>query len=586
MAKQARKTKNDKHSKLSTLRHSASHTLAAAVLDMCPGSKLGVGPATEDGFYYDFDLPNPISPEDLPKLEKKIRGIIARDLDISKSELPIDAAIEKARNESQDYKIELIQDLKAEGKTKVSYYTIGDFTDLCEGPHVNSTKDIGVVKLLSIAGAYWRGDENKPQLTRIYGTAFETQEKLDEYLKRLEEAKKRDHRLLGEQLDLFSFQPEGPGFVFWHPKGKFITKQVIQYMRQVLAKNNYQEVETPIILNEELWHKSGHWDNYKENMYFTSVDERNYAIKPMNCPGSVLIFKDSLHSYRDLPLRMAEFGLVHRHELSGVLHGLFRVRSFVQDDAHSFCTPEQIKDEIKNLLDTLKEVYKTFGFTKYKIELSTRPEKAIGSDELWEKSEKIMEEVAKEQKLKLSINEGAGAFYGPKFDFHIEDAIGRTWQLGTIQLDFSMPERLGATYIDSNGDKQNPVLIHRAILGSLERFIGILIEHYGGRMPLWLAPIQAIILSIGQDHIEYANQVSKSLEKAKLRVEVDDRNETLGKKIREAELKKVPYIVVIGDKEKENNSVAIRTVATNEQSTLSLEDGVKLIKKFKNPIKR
>lgn len=586
MTKQQRTRKVDKHTQLATLRHSASHAMAAVIQQMFPSAKFGIGPATAEGFYYDFELPRPLTPEDLPAIETKMRELIDADSPITKSISGIDQAIINAEQAGQNYKAELMRDLKTKGETQVTFYKSGEFIDLCEGPHVKSTKKIGAVKLLSVAGAYWRGDEKNPQLTRIYGTAFATADELAAYLIRLEEAKKRDHRLIGEQLDWFSFHPEGPGFVFWHSKGKFIADQILRYMRELLQQHHYQEISTPIILNEVLWHQSGHWDNYKDAMYFTQIDEQKYAIKPMNCPGSLLIFKNSLRSYRDLPMRVSEFGLVHRHELSGVLHGLFRVRAFTQDDAHIYCTPGQIKKEIRQLIQLTRGVYKTFGFKKYHIELSTRPAKSIGSDAIWEKSEKIMHEITAEEKLKVKINEGEGAFYGPKFDFHIEDALGRTWQLATIQLDFSMAERLGAYYIDQDGQKKTPVMIHRTIIGSLERFIGILIEHYAGVFPMWLAPLQAIILPIGKAQLTYAQQVADQLTKVKLRVGLDDRNESLDRKIRDAKLQKIPYILVVGEQEQQNQTVSIREITTDAQATETLATTVKKLRRFKSPIKK
>ena len=568
------------------IRHSASHVMAEAVQLLFPGAKFGIGPAIEDGFYYDFKLPRPLIPEDLPLIEVKMKELLAKDLPFEKTSLPIDDAINKSQSTPQIYKTELMQDLKKAGETQVTFYRSGEFVDLCEGPHVKTTREIGAVKLLSIAGAYWRGDEYNPQLTRIYGTAFATADELAAHLTRLEEAKKRDHRLIGEQLDWFSFHPEGPGFVFWHSKGKFIADQILRYLRELLQQHHYQEISTPIILNEALWHQSGHWDNYKDAMYFTQIDEQKYAIKPMNCPGSLLIFKNSLRSYRDLPMRVSEFGLVHRHELSGVLHGLSRVRAFTQDDAHIYCTPEQVKEEIRQLIQLTRGVYKTFGFKKYHIELSTRPAKSIGSDEVWEKSEKIMHEIAAEEKLKVKINAGEGAFYGPKFDFHIEDALGRTWQLATIQLDFSMAERLGAYYIDQDGQKKTPVMIHRTIIGSLERFIGILIEHYAGVLPMWLAPLQAIILPIGKTQLTYAQQVANQLTKVKLRVGLDDRNESLDRKVRDAKLQKIPYLLVVGDQEQQNQTVSIREITTDAQTTETLATTVKKLRRFKSPTKK
>ncbi|RLC37538.1 threonine--tRNA ligase [candidate division Kazan bacterium] len=570
MAKQTRKRKVDKKTDLGKIRHSASHILAEAVLNLYPNTKLGFGPATETGFYYDFDFKSPITDSDLEKIESEMLKLINEGRTFKKSEMTIAKALAWAKRNKQPYKIELIEGLKRDGHKQVTFYKSGSFVDLCEGPHVKSAKDIGAIKLLSLAGAYWRGDERNPQLTRIYGTAFAAKKDLDEYIKLREEAKKHDHRLIGEKLELFSFHPEGPGFPFWHPKGQRLFLTVLEYMREVLHKNGYGEIATPPILNVDLWHKSGHWDNYQNNMYFTEIDKQSYAIKPMNCPGGMLIFNHKLHSYRDLPIRTAEFGLVHRHELSGVLHGLFRVRSFTQDDAHIFCLPEQIKDEIKALIRMLQNVYKDFGFEDYRIELSTRPLKSIGSDAMWEKSEQIMREVAKEEKINIEVNEGEGAFYGPKFDFHVNDCLGRSWQLGTIQLDFSMPERLGAKYTDKDGTRKIPIVIHRAILGSIERFLGILIEHYGGILPLWLAPVQVKILPISNKHSKYVTKIAQELKTVNIRFETDDRNESLGKKIRDAELMKIPYMLIIGDKEAKVKSVAVRHIKQGDLKTMKI----------------
>lgn len=585
MVKQTRTKKADKHANLSKIRHSASHILAEVVLNLYPNAKLGFGPATETGFYYDFEFKKPITDDDLGCIESEMIKLINEGRTFKKYEMTITKALIWAKKDKQRYKVNQIEELKSQGHKKISLYSSlpatagrghdGDFTDLCEGPHVKNTKEIGAIKLLGLAGAYWRGDEKNKMLTRIYGTAFATQPELDEHLKMFEEAKKRDHRIIGEKLDLFSFHQEGPGFPFWHPKGKWLFETVQNYMRKMLLMAGYGEISTPPILNEELWHKSGHWDNYKESMYFTEIDDRRFAIKPMNCPGGVLVYNNQPHSYKDLPLRMAEFGLVHRHELSGVLHGLFRVRSFTQDDAHVYCTPEQIKDELKTLVQMVQQTYKDFGFTDYRIELSTRPEKSIGSNVMWNRAEKLMKEVAKESKLDYELNEGDGAFYGPKFDFHVLDSIGRSWQLGTIQLDFSMPERLGATYIDSSGNKQTPIMIHRAVLGSLERFIGILIEHYVGVLPLWLTPVQVKILPISDKHTKYIEKMTEDLQTAGIRFEVDNRNESLGKKIREAELAKVPYMLIVGDKEAKAKGVAVRHIERGDLKMMKISSLIK-----------
>lgn len=594
MVKQKRTKKIDKKQDLAKIRHSTSHILAEAVVNLYPDVKLGFGPAIENGFYYDFEFNKPITDADLIKIEIEMIKLLKEKRTFKKSTKTISSALSWAKKNKQPYKIDLIKDLKKAGHKQVSFYIslwakgpkgpeAGNFTDLCEGPHVNNSDDIKAFKLLSLAGAYWRGDENNPQLTRIYGTAFLSKKDLNQYLITIEEAKKRDHRLLGEQLDLFSFHPEGPGFPFWHSKGQFIFNKILEYMRNILKEYNYQEISTPIVLNEDLWHKSGHWDNYKEDMYFTQVDNKKYALKPMNCPGSILIFKNSLHSYRDLPLRVGEFGIVHRHELSGVLHGLFRARSFTQDDAHIYCTPDQIKDEIKLLIQMAQKVYKDFGFNKYRIELSTRPEKSIGSDTIWNKAEKILKQTVKDSKLDIIINEKDGAFYGPKLDFHIQDSLGRSWQLGTIQLDFFMAERLGATYIDKDGKKKHPIIIHRTIIGSAERFIGILIEHYVGSFPFWLAPVQAIILPISEKQNNYADKIMENLKEVGIRVVIDKRNESLGRKIRDAELQKIFYMLVIGPKEVKAKKVAIRDLVAGHLDTKSIPATVKYLSDFHFP---
>jgi len=585
MVKQKRTKKIDKKQDLAKIRHSASHILAEAVLNLYPDTKLGFGPAIDEGFYYDFEFYKPLSDDNLIKIESEMIKILKNKLEFKKEEKSIAQALIWAKKNKQPYKIDLIKELKKKGNKKVSFYNSGNFTDLCEGPHVKNSSDIKVFKLLSLAGAYWRGNENNIQLTRIYGTAFANQKDLKQYLAIIKEAKKRDHRILGEQLNLFSFHSEGPGFPFWHHKGLIIFNKVIEYMRYMLDKYNYQEIKTPIILSENLWHKSGHWDNYKENMYFTNIDKNNYAIRPMNCPGGILVYKNSLHSYKDLPLRIAEFGTDYRHELSGALHGLFRVRSFTMDDAHIYCTLDQVKDEIKTLIQLIQKVYKDFGFNNYYIELSTRPDKSIGSDVIWNKAEKIMKEIIKQEKLNVIINKGDGAFYGPKFDFHIQDSLGRSWQLGTVQLDFSMPEKLGATYIDKDGKKKTPIMIHRAILGSLERFIGILIEHYTGNLPYWLSPIQVIILPISNKQIVYSKKIMALCKQNNLRIKLDDRNESLGRKIRDAEMQKIPKILIIGPKEVKSNSITIRDFSKGDLGNKKLNQAIKHLTDFKSPIK-
>ncbi|QUH20274.1 threonine--tRNA ligase [Alkaliphilus sp. B6464] len=538
------------------LRHTSSHILAQAVKRLYPGTKLAIGPSVDNGFYYDFDSDHTFTPEDLEKIEKEMQNIVKEDLALEKFVLPRDEAIDFVKKQGEDYKVELIQDLP-EDET-ISFYRQGDFVDLCAGPHVPSTGKVKAIKLLNIAGAYWRGSEKNKMLQRIYGTSFTKKADLEEYLNRLEEAKKRDHRKIGKELDLFSLNEEGPGFPFFHPKGMVIRNILEDFWRSEHVKRGYDEIKTPVILNEQLWKQSGHWDHYKENMYFTNIDDMNYAVKPMNCPGSILMFDRKKHSYRDLPIRMGELGLVHRHELSGALHGLMRVRCFTQDDAHLFMLPEQIKDEIIGVIDFVDYVYNTFGF-KYHIELSTRPEDSMGSDEDWEIATSSLRAALEEKGLPYKINEGDGAFYGPKIDFHLEDCIGRTWQCGTIQLDFQMPQRFDLSYVGADGEKHRPIMIHRVIFGSIERFIGILIEHYAGKFPTWLAPVQVKILPITDKHLEYSLKLEKEMKQKGIRVEVDTRNEKIGYKIREAQLSRVPYMLVIGDKEVESGEVAVRS---------------------------
>jgi threonyl-tRNA synthetase len=547
---------------LDTIRHSLSHVMAAAVLEIFPDAKLGIGPAIENGFYYDFDLPRNLTPEDLPKIEAVMKKIISRDLAFVRTEEDVKKAYKAEEKLGEKYKAELIGDLIANGAKKVSFYSTGDFRDLCAGPHVAKTTDLKNVgfKLTKIAGAYWKGTEKNKMLQRIYAVAFENEKELRIYLNQMAEAEKRDHRKLGAELDLFSFKDAGVGFPFWHPKGMVLKNALLEYWRAEHRKAGYQEIQTPIILKEELWHKSGHWENYKDNMYFTEIDDEKYAIKPMNCPGGILIYKSNLYSYRDLPLRIAELGLVHRHELSGVLHGLFRVRSFVQDDAHIYCTEDQVEKELIAVIKLIRKMYKELGFSDYHIELSTRPEKSIGTKSMWDKAEAIMKKVTKDLDIKVKINAGDGAFYGPKFDFHIKDSIGRTWQCGTVQLDFSMPDRFELEYVDKDGKKKRPVMIHRTVLGSLERFIGILTEHYAGAFPLWLAPVQFSVISVGVSAKKYAKEVYAELIDAGYRAELKDENETVGKKIREAELQKIPQMLVIGDREVASKSVAIRKI--------------------------
>lgn len=541
---------------LDKVRHSTSHILAYAVKELFGDVKFAIGPTIEDGFYYDFDLGDrTFTPEDLKKIEKKMEEIIKKKLDFEKTELPVKEALKKVAD--QPYKVELITDLEKTGETSVSFYTVGDFTDLCRGPHVENTKELGNFKLMKIAGAYWRGDEKNKMLQRIYGTAFETKQELADYLKLLEEAEKRDHKKLGRELGLFSFHEEGPGFPFFKPKGMIVWNELLDYWREMHSKFGYKEIKTPIMLSRSLWETSGHWENYRENMYESKIDDTEFAIKPMNCPGGMLMYGEDLHSYRDLPLRMGEIGLVHRHELSGVLAGLFRVRVFHQDDAHIFMRSDQIKDEILGVLDLVEKMYSVFGLS-YHLELSTRPEKSIGSDEAWETATAGLKEALDSTGKEYKVNEGDGAFYGPKIDIHIKDAIGRTWQCGTIQLDMNLPERFDLNYIDSDGKEKRPVMIHRVIYGSVERFFGILIEHYAGAFPTWLSPVQCVIIPVSEKFAGYAAEVKSKLSDAGIRVELDDSDESLGKRVRNAEKQKAPYILVIGEKEVESRSVAIR----------------------------
>ncbi len=551
------------------LRHTSSHILAQAVKRLYPSTKLAIGPSVENGFYYDFDSEHTFTPEDLEKIEKEMAKIVKEDLALEKFVLPKDEAIEFVKKQGEDYKVELIEALP-EGE-EISFYRQGDFVDLCAGPHVPSTGKVKAIKLLSIAGAYWRGDEKNKMLQRIYGTSFTKKADLEEHLNRLEEAKKRDHRKIGKELDLFSLREEGPGFPFFHPKGMVVRNILENFWREEHVKRGYDEIKTPIILNERLWKQSGHWDHYKENMYFTKIDDGDYAVKPMNCPGAILMFDRKKYSYRDFPIRMGELGLVHRHELSGALHGLMRVRTFTQDDAHIFMLPDQIKDEIIGVIDFVDYVYNTFGF-KYHIELSTRPEDSMGSDEEWDLAIGSLKAALDEKGLAYKINEGDGAFYGPKIDFHLEDCIGRTWQCGTIQLDFQMPQRFDLSYVGSDGQEHRPIMIHRVIFGSIERFIGILIEHYAGKFPAWLAPVQVKILPITDKHFDYAYKLEKEMKAKGIRVELDSRNEKIGYKIREAQLSKVPYMLVIGDKEMESGEVAVRSRDKGELGAIKVEN--------------
>lgn len=559
------------------LRHSVAHLLAAAVMDLWPNTKRAIGPAIENGFYFDFEFKKPITEQDLPKIEKKMREILPKWDNFSRHLL--DAKEAKKQYPKNQFKHEMIDEFSEKGKKKVSFYKSGDYWDLCRGGHVSSMKKIPAdsFKLTHIAGAYWRGNENNPQLTRIYGVAFSNKKDLNIYFKLLEEAEKRDHRKLGKQLDLFSLHEESPGIIFFHPKGVVIFNLLIEFIRKKLNKLSYDEIKTPMILSKKLWEQSGHWDHYKENMYFTKVDEQDFAIKPMNCPGSVLVYKDKLPSYRDLPIRLSEFGVNHRHELSGVLSGLFRVRAFTMDDAHIFLMPNQIENEIIQLIDLVDYVYKTFGFS-YDIELSTRPEKFAGKKQNWDTAEKSLGKALDKKKLKYKINEGDGAFYGPKIDFNIKDCLGRTWQCATIQIDFLMPEKFNLKYIGEDGAKHQPVMIHRAIYGSIERFMGILIEHYAGKFPLWLAPIQARILTVSEKFSDYAIKIKEELQEQNLRVELDLRTESVGYKVREAQAQKIPLIVNVGEKEEKNKTLAVRTLDNKVYFGIKLENFIKNVK--------
>lgn len=550
-------------------RHSTAHVMAQAVQKLFPGVKFAIGPAIADGYYYDFDTSEPFVPEDLARIEKEMEAIIKADLPFERTELSRPEALDLFNKSGQGYKTELIEDLPEDAP--LSIYRQGDFTDLCMGPHVPSTGRLKSVKLMSVAGAYWRGSEKNKMLQRIYGTSFPKRSMLDEHLLRIEEAKRRDHRKLGAELDLFSIQDEGPGFPFFHPKGMILRNELEKYWREEHKKRGYQEIRTPIILNRELWEQSGHWDHYRENMYFTKIDETDYAVKPMNCPGGIMVYKSRLHSYRELPIRLAELGLVHRHELSGVLHGLMRVRCFTQDDAHIFMLPSQVKDEIIGVIDLEDDFYKMFGFD-YNLELSTRPENSIGSDEIWEMATNALRDALETKGLPYKVNEGDGAFYGPKIDFHLKDSIGRTWQCGTIQLDFTMPEKFDLVYVGEDGQKHQPVMIHRVVFGSIERFIGILTEHFAGAFPAWLAPVQARVIPITDRHGEYARKVEKSLDDKGIRVELDTRKEKINYKIREAQAQKIPYMLVVGDKEAEQGTVAVRHRSEGDLGAMPLAE--------------
>ncbi|WP_330640609.1 threonine--tRNA ligase [Anaerovorax odorimutans] len=550
-------------------RHTTSHILAQAVKKLWPEAKLAIGPAIENGFYYDFDLEHKFTDQDLMKIQKEMKKIIQANYPLERFELPRDEAIAKMKGLDEDYKVELIEDLPED--EIISFYQQGDFVDLCAGPHMEKTGQIKAVKLQSVAGAYWRGDEKRKMLQRIYGTCFPSQAELDEYLKKLEEAKKRDHRKIGKEMDLFALYEEGPGFPFFMPNGMIIRNELENFWRQEHRKRGYQEIKTPLILNEQLWHTSGHWDHYQDNMYFTKIDDGDYAIKPMNCPGSMLAYKRKMYSYRDFPIRMGELGQVHRHELSGALHGLMRVRTFTQDDAHIFMLPDQITDEIMGVIDFIDYVYNLFGF-KYHVELSTKPEDSMGSEEDWERATNALREAMEKKGMDYVVNEGDGAFYGPKLDFHLEDSLGRTWQCGTIQLDFQMPQRFDLTYVGSDGEKHRPIMIHRVIFGSIERFIGILTEHFAGKFPLWLAPVQVKLLTVTEKFADYAQEVGRKMEEAGLRTEVDVRNEKIGYKIREARNERTPYICIIGEREAESGTLTVRSSKAGELGEMQVDE--------------
>ncbi len=562
---------------LAALRHTASHVMAQAIKRLYPSAKLAIGPSIADGFYYDIDFETPITADDLEKIEAEMKKIIKEALPLERFTLPREEALALMKEKEEPYKVELIEDLPED--EEISFYKQGEFTDLCAGPHLMNTKEVGkAYKLTSIAGAYWRGNEHNKMLTRIYATAFAKKEELEAYITMMEEAKKRDHRKLGKELGLFMMHEAGPGFPFFLPKGMVLKNTLLEYWREIHKKAGYVEISTPIILNRSLWETSGHWDHYKDNMYTTVIDDQDYAIKPMNCPGGVLVYASEPRSYRDLPLRMGELGIVHRHEKSGQLHGLMRVRCFTQDDAHIFMTPEQIKDEIKGVAQLIDSVYKLFGF-KYHVELSTRPEDSMGSDEDWEMATDGLRSALDEMGLDYVVNEGDGAFYGPKIDFHLVDAIGRTWQCGTIQLDFQLPQRFELEYIGADGEKHRPIMIHRVAFGSIERFIGILIEHFAGAFPTWLAPVQVKVLPISDKYMDYAEKVKAALDAENIRAEVDTRSEKIGYKIREAQKNKIPYMLVVGQKEEEDGVVSVRSRFKGDEGQTSLESFIENIKK-------
>jgi len=560
---------------LELIRHDAAHVMAEAVTELYPGTKVTIGPPIESGFYYDFEFPpdTRITEEDLPKIEEAMRAHIGADEGFERRDIPVAEAIEIFGDQDQSFKVELIEDLvRDEGVETVSLYRNGRFEDLCRGPHSPSTGRIKAIKLSSVAGAYWRGDENREQLTRIYGTAFFSKADLEQHLERIEEAKARDHRRLGPQLGLFMLRDEAPGMPFWLPNGTTLLHLIEAEVRKQLRRRGYQEIATPQVLDVNLWHRSGHWDNYRDEMYFMSDGEREFALRPMNCPGACLVYSSDRHSYRELPLRLAEFGRVSRNEREGVLHGLLRVRAFTQDDAHVYCTEDQITDEVASICEAIDELYARFGFEDVKVELSTRPEKSMGTEEQWAKAEAALKEALDRQDREYELNPGDGAFYGPKIDFHITDALGRSWQCGTCQLDFQMPERFELYYTGTDDAPYRPVMIHRALLGSMERFAGILIEHYGGRFPTWLAPVQAIVLPISDRHVEYAQKALETLRDLDVRVTIDDRSESIGKKVRDAAIGRYPYMLVVGDREEENGAVSVRSHADGELGEMALPE--------------
>ncbi len=570
-------SKKDSFTDLETLRHSASHVLAAAVLEMFPDAQLGIGPAIEEGFYYDFLLPRTLIPEDLALLEKKMKHLVKQNLKFEKYEEPIEEAEKFLKKTKQTLKLELVADLKKEGEQKVSFYKTGDFVDLCRGPHVDSTNELKALKLTKIAGSYWRGDSERPQLQRIYGVVFGSEKELKEWEETMREAAKRDHRELGRKLDLFSFHVEAPGAAFWHSRGKFLYDRVIDFMRAENEQRGYAEIATPIVLSADLWRQSGHYDNFNNNMYFTEFEEREFAVKPMNCPGGCQLFGERIPSYRELPIRNAEFGIVHRLELSGVLHGLLRVRQFTQDDAHVFCTPEQLEEEIAKIIDYTLDVYKHFGFEDFEMFIATKPEKAIGSDEIWKMATKALESAMKNRKMKFGVKEGEGAFYGPKIEFNVKDALGRNWQLGTCQVDFSMPERFDLNYIGEDGEKRRPVMLHRAIVGSIERFIGVLIEHTACDLPHELLPEVARVIPVATEFLGAAEKFVDELKAKNVRVGLDSSNDSLSKKIRNGELMKIPFLLVVGEKEVKEKKVTVRERGKKEQQTLSLNEFVEKV---------